>query len=574
VPVVIQSRPDDEIADLIERVRSSKDRDVGLVIPPGSRGLQTPLSARLLGQFCRQSGRRTAIVSDDPRVQELARANGFTVYQSVLGYERGIELVPVPSRPTTPANWTDTGAATAVQDGAPRMAGTAVATAPPPPTRVEPRRTLTVPPPKTPRFRDRRRMLYFAGAGVGVVGLLLFFTLAPSAKITMTVAALPLSVSPVIQGSVDPNQAHQGDHVLTAVVSSTATNQFNASPTGQKTLPATPATASVTFTTDDPAPHLKFTVPKGNVIQTGNGSIVFGVTQDTDICISGNGTPPTTAECGGPPNSIAAAQAVNAGAAGDVSANTLTSWPSNPCPPSPFCGGQGYHITVTNPQAAGGGADQKQVTVASTTDVAGWTNQVQQLENQLTTQVNDDMRTKANGKSFAVDPSGSGKTIAFTVTPPLPNANDQFAQTAVTVTANAKAAVYDPNDVTNAVKADLQAQVPQGDELAADKLNIQQPSVTQAADDGTVVLSITATGFGQPIIDLKGLKGQLTGKSPGDARKIISNRIDHVQSVAVSEFPFTLFYLPFFADRIEVDENFVPTPQNSQPQVSPQPTSP
>jgi baseplate J-like protein len=571
VPVVIQSRPDDEIADLIERVRSSKDRDVGLVIPPGSRGLQTPLSARLLGQFCRQSGRRTAIVSDDQRVQELARANGFTVYASVLGYERGIELVPAPSHPAAPADWNDTGAATAVQDGAPRMAGTAVATAAPPPTRLEPRRILTVPPPKSPRFRDRRRILYFAGAGVGVVGLLLFFTLAPSAKITLTVSALPLSVSPVIQGSTDPNQAHQGDHVLTAVVSSTATGQFNASPTGQKTLPATSATGTIVFSTD--APFLRFTVPKGNAIENADGSIVFAVTQDTFICISGTGTPPTAAVCGQPPNSTAPVQAVNAGAAGNAPTNSLTVWPSNPCPSNAFCGGQGYHLSETNPQAATGGADPKQVVIASTTDVAGWTNQVQQIENQLTTQVNDDMRTKANGKSFAVDPSGSGKTIAFTVNPPLPTANDQYAQTQITVTANAKAAVYDPNDVKNAVKADLQAQVPQGDELAADKLSISPPSVTQAADDGTVVLSVSGTGYGRPIIDLKGLKGQLTGKSPGDARKIISNRIDHVQSVAVSEFPFTLFYLPFFADRIEIDENFVPTPQSSQPQVSPQPTS-
>jgi hypothetical protein len=52
------------------------------------------------------------------------------------------------------------------------------------------------------------------------------------------------------------------------------------------------------------------------------------------------------------------------------------------------------------------------------------------------------------------------------------------------------------------------------------------------------------------------LKGQLTGKNPSDAKKIISSRIDKVQSVSVSEFPFTLFYLPLFSSRIEIDENF------------------
>jgi len=572
VPVVIQSRPDDEIADIIERIRSSKDHDIGLVIPSGSRGMQTPLSARLLSQFCRQSGRRTAIVSDDPRVQELARASGFTVYASVLGYERGIELVPAASRPAAPAAWNDTGVATAV-DGSTRTAGAAVATAPPPPTRVEPRRVLAVPPPRAPRFRDRRRMLYFAGAGVAVVGLLLFFTLAPSAKITMTVAALPLSASPTILGSTDANAAHQGDHILTSVVTSTAMNQFSANPTGQKTLPATSATTTEVITSDLPG-QTYFVLHPGDYFQSNDAShsITFVVLSDTHICVGPGpaGTPPPGGMCTDsgfqewPPNDAAAVADRVAESAGNVGAGTLTYWQQNPAP---------SHLAATNPSAAKGGADQKQVTVASTTDVAGWTNQVQQIENQLTTQVNDDMRTKANGKSFAVDPSGSGKTIAFTVNPALPNANDQYAQTQITITANAKVAVYDPNDVKNAVIADLQAQVPQGDQLANDKLNIQQPSVTQAADDGTIVLSVTATGFGQPIVDLKGLKGRLTGKNPGDAHKIIANRIDHVQSVAVSEFPFTLFYLPFFADRIEIDESFVPTPQTNLPQTSPLPSS-
>ena len=71
-----------------------------------------------------------------------------------------------------------------------------------------------------------------------------------------------------------------------------------------------------------------------------------------------------------------------------------------------------------------------------------------------------------------------------------------------------------------------------------------------------MVLSCTATDFSQPTVDLQGLKGQLTGKNPSDAKKIISSRIDKVQSVSVSEFPFTLFYLPLFSSRIEIDENF------------------
>src|SRR5471030_1558842 len=92
MPAVVIAKPDDEIADLIGRVRASTDLDVGLVVPTSSRALQTPLNVRLLAQFSNQSGRRTAIVTEDPRVQQLARANGLQVYGSVPAFERGIEL--------------------------------------------------------------------------------------------------------------------------------------------------------------------------------------------------------------------------------------------------------------------------------------------------------------------------------------------------------------------------------------------------------------------------------------------------------------------------------------------------
>src|ERR1700686_2205471 len=89
---VVIARADDEIVDLIDRVRSSADPDVALVVPNSSQALQTPLNVRLLAQFSHQSGRRTSIVTEDPRVQQLARSNGLQVYGSVPAYERGIEL--------------------------------------------------------------------------------------------------------------------------------------------------------------------------------------------------------------------------------------------------------------------------------------------------------------------------------------------------------------------------------------------------------------------------------------------------------------------------------------------------
>src|SRR5580692_2797712 len=216
MPAVVIAKADDEIADLIGRVRASADLDVGLVVPASSRALQTPLNVRLLAQFSNQSGRRTSIVTEDSRVQQLARASGLQVYGSVPAFERGIEL----SGPRlggaalggsalgrgTVASAAGMGTAAAVLEPPP-----APPPAPPPvvppahvpaAARLEPRRVMTqMPPARRTRGWDRRRLLYIAGAAVAIIGIVLFMTLAPSAKVTITIDATPLSVSPTIQGS-------------------------------------------------------------------------------------------------------------------------------------------------------------------------------------------------------------------------------------------------------------------------------------------------------------------------------------------------------------------------------------
>jgi hypothetical protein len=589
MPAVVVAKPDDEIVDLIDRVRSSGDPDVGLVVPSSSRALQTPLNVRLLAQISNQSGRRTAIVTEDPRVQQLARANGLQVYGSVPAFERGIELAAPRVGGVGHARNLGFGAAI----GAASAAVLEPPPAPPPPpasppspapstARFEPRRVITQMPPARPSRRwDRRRLLYIAGAAVAIVGILLFMTLSPSAKITITIAATPLAVNATIQGSPTASLASKPDHVLTGVVTSSATQTFQATPTGTLPIAALAAFTKVVFSTDDPD-GFQFSLPQGNEISQAGGSAIFAVSKTTYICIGPNGNPATPASCGGAkPNATATVVDTAAGAAGNnVSANQLTNWPSDPCPsPEPnnaqnvpgnpyfACFGHdgSYHsILVTNPSAAGGGVDAKTTTSAGATDVANWTSQVQQLEATLTSQLNTDLQTKAAGKTFANDPNGNGKTIVFTVTPPLPPVNTAFTTRSITVSASAQAAVYDQVAVRNDVIADLNKLVKPGDQLAPGKLSTPPCTVTQASTNGTVILACSATDFSQPKVDLNGLKSQLSGRNPGSAPKIIESRVPKAQSVSVSMSPFQLFYLPLFASRIEIDENFV-APSTTSP---------
>lgn len=581
MPVTLLASESDEIADLISLVRSASDPDIGLVVPHGSTALQTPLNARLLSQFSRQTGRRTAIVSADRRVQELARANGMRVYSSIPAFERGVEA-PAPQPAAAPAGngfgAAGAGAGAALGAGAAAAAASAPPAPPdlddaafagalttPAPGAVPPIGGSTRPPggPFQPARRVgagalNRKRLYIAGAVVGLIGLLLFFLLAASATVTVTLAGAPLSVNPTIQGSTDPTAAKAGDHILTQVLQTQGSGNFAANPTGQKTIPAANATDSVTLTTN--ATHsLSFQVPQGDTFQTNDHSITFVVTQTTQVCIGPSGQPPP-GNC--TPNGTVPIADTTAEAKGNVPANAITYWPQNPCQVSGMCVdmGQNYQIGVSNPQPTNGGADAKQETVASDADVANWNQQVTQIQNTLTSQVNTQLQGQLNGRTFAVDPSGGGKSLSFEVKPALPSSGQQFAPAQITVTGTAKAAVYNMQDVQRNLLSDTKASVSQGDQLGPNSFKPGSCQVTQASDDGTVILSCAATGFSQPVVNLEGLKSQLAGKNPGDANKIVQSKVDKVQDVEVSMFPFKLFYLPLISSRITINENFVSQP--------------
>jgi hypothetical protein len=552
VPQVIYTEPSDEIVDLVERVRNSPDTDVALVLNAGTTGMQTPLNVRLLRQLGTRAGKTVSVISGDPYIQELSRVGGLPTYASVPAFERGIQTI----RPHSDLGPTGvaTGAASASSELLPPPG-------PPPPPFRAPTATAAAATARS-RLARRRRPLYFVAAGLVVLGLILLLVVAPSAKVTIALTGTPLNANPTIQGSPDPTNGSQPDHIVTSLITTTQSSQFTATPTGKQPVAATAATAAIAFSTDLPA--AQFDVPKGTEFDTQDATpIRFYTTQDTLVCVLG--PPPAT----GPPPSCPAGssnsvstQDGTAEAKGDVGANTITKWPQNPCPspPSPpnNPGCKASDLSETNPAPATGGADAKTNTVASQSDVSGWNNQVTQSEQTLTAQANQDMLSKAAGKVLAKDPAGNGVTVMCAVTPPLPGVNAVFATAQVTVACSGKAATYNPIDVSADVRADLQQQVAQGESLATDAINCTKTSVTQAADDGTVVLSVQCTSFARPAIDLNALKGQLTGHSPGDAKNIIEHRFDHVQSVTVAQSPIPFFWLPFFASRIEIDETTSP----------------
>ena len=556
VPQVVYTEPNDEIVDLVERVRTVPDRDVALVLNPGTTGFQTPLNVRLLHQLGTRAGKTVSVISGDAHIQELSRFGGLPTYASVPAYERGIQTV----RPHAD------GAAGITAVGAAAGAGLPAypPAPPPPPGPPSPAATGATTMART-RPVGRRRPLYLVAIAAAVLGVLLLLLVLPSARVGITLVGSPVAVSPTIQGSTDPASAAQPDHIVTTALTSNPSSQFTATPTGSQQVPAKAATGTITFSTVIPT-GAQFTVPKGTEFDTqDNPPIRFMAKQTTGICIGPSGSTPGNCPPGNPPNDAVPVIDATPEAKGNVGANAITRWPGNPCPAPPdpatnFPGCAASDLTVTNPQPTAGGVDAKTTVVASPADVGSWNSQVAQSERALTAQAMQDLQSKAAGKTLARDPGGNGTNVSCALTPPLPAANAPFTTTQVTVACAGKATAYSPGDIPAVVRADLQAELAQGDALAVNAISCTNPAVTQATPDGTVVLSIQCTSYSMPGVDLEALRGQLTGRSPGEAKNIVEHRLAHVQNVTVSQSPIPFFWLPLFASRIQVGETFVTQP--------------
>jgi hypothetical protein len=454
--------------------------------------------------------------------------------------------------------------------------GAATAVAPPPARPIAPPgppgggagRPASGPPGRAPARRPPRTPLYFALMGIGILGVVLFLVLTPTATVAVTIAEQPLSVSPIIQGGTAAPKPGQADYIQTRVVQDSASQQFTATPTGTKSIPATAATGQVVLTADNPPGYC--IQPGTLAFQTASGT-QYQANVPSGVEVLAAGEQPLPGNACNLPSGFAVntvnVQAVQPGSSGNVPANSITQWAPS------FCAGNGSAnycsaITLTNPQATSGGQDAQQQTVASAADIQGWQSQVSQICSQLSAQVDGALQQKAGPDRPAVDPTGGGKSTSCTPSPNVTqvSAGTQMTTEQVTVTMTASETVYSQADVVAAVLADLrnphpaggQPGLPAGDSLVPGKLVLSGEQVTQASSDGSLAISVTGTDFYRPAtIDLTALRDQMTGHNPGDVPGIVEQRVDNVEDVTVHESPFTLFFMPFFSSNITITENFV-----------------
>jgi hypothetical protein len=522
---LIYAEPDDEITNLVDRLRSEKtEKELVFVLPGGSRVLHSNLNGRLLKQYSNSLGKSTSVISPDPRTQSIAIEAGFAVFPTMAAFESGRAIdravdFGAASQPGVLA-------AVPVESSAFEAVATPRRAAPPPPlvARTRPKPSAAVPEGGGGRAGYIPYLL--GGVGVLLIVLILLLFVLPTATVQIVIPARAIAAQPTITGSTTPPGPSDTTSILTTAQSAQEQmQQQNIQSTGQKTIPAVAATGNVVLTN-----RLGFateTFPASTEVYTDSGQ-KFATTQTVTVGPGSQSAPvPITAKAGG--------------VASNVPAHSITH----------ITGAMPDAATADNPDPTTGGVDAQTKTVVSQTDQ----DKVKlALGAQLTAKVNADLAKNAGTQkllpetlTIAVDASFDKK------------AGDEAPNFNGTVTVKGTEYSVDDAKVKHVLTEALRRQAPSGYTLTDNALKLDYKLV-QHDDKGGVIFNGSASGFMATAINKDDIRSHITGKSIAKARAYIHGNIDS-SNIIISESPSLVPWLPFIGSRIDVKT----TVENPQP---------
>src|SRR5438874_7878917 len=308
-PIYVET--EEEIPEVVERLRRTSGEDTMLVLPARSRVGQSRFNFQLLKNYAARMGKKVTVVCDDPAVQKMAAETGFVVFGTVGPAGEGI-AAKAPPPPTPKRWWQRKGVSLAPHIGV-----------------IAPTRLIT----KTAtELKPGRFLLYMAMLMVMLLGLSAMAVFVPSASVTLIAQAAPFSQRD-IEIQAEPGKAPI--HVRVSQVSRTDSQGFKT--TGVKIVPLAPATGQVVYTNGFSAPKNCPCSPglvflRGQRLKDTKDGLEFAQTSP-DTLVRWNNTAAVTV------------QAVIPGPAGNVGDHVINVIEDSVYDPS--------KVTATNPQATG-----------------------------------------------------------------------------------------------------------------------------------------------------------------------------------------------------------------------------
>ncbi|MEO8745939.1 MAG: hypothetical protein ABI334_06085, partial [Candidatus Dormiibacterota bacterium] len=341
-PIYVES--EEEIPELVERLRRFRGEDTMLVLPMRSRIGQSRFNFQLLRNYAARLGKRVTVVCDDPAVQKMAAESGFPVFGAVGPLGEGI-----PSEPEAPPPvkrwWQRNASAPTTHVGI-----------------AQPKKLLT----KTAtELKPGRFLLYVTAITLILVGLFGAAIFVPSASVTLVAQAAPFTEKDV------ELQAQPGKGAIRVrVVKITQSNSQGFKTTGSINVPLASAIGQVNYTNsclqgknNGPGYYLnegqRLTNSNGLVFaQTSPGTLVRWGQQVTGVNI----------------------QAVQPGSSGNVGSETIKG-------PQAIDANRLECLTVDNPLATGGGTDPSSTPQMTEADFDAGRAQLEQTLHQSLAQV-------------------------------------------------------------------------------------------------------------------------------------------------------------------------------------------
>ncbi|MEA2629448.1 MAG: hypothetical protein QOJ10_1908, partial [Chloroflexota bacterium] len=322
-PIYVET--EEEIPELVERLRRFSGEDTMLVLPLRSRIGQSRFNFQLLRNYAAGMGKRVTVVCDDPAVQKMASESGFPVFGAIGTQGEGIPSEPEAEPP--PKRWWE-------RDHAAPSTHIGIAS---------PTRLITK---SATEMRPGRFLAYVAAAALLLVGLFATVVYVPSASITLLAPAQAYSQKAV---EIQAQPGKPPIRVRAYSIQRSESQGFKT--TGLIQVLLAPATGSVLYTNSLSQPNCNgggcspgIIVLKGQRLDDSTDSVTFAQTSG-NVLVPWGGT------------ASANVVAINKGSAGNVGNGMIDTIENNR-----FDG-----LKVTNPQATGGGANASktsQMTVA------------------------------------------------------------------------------------------------------------------------------------------------------------------------------------------------------------------
>jgi Baseplate J-like protein len=521
-PIYVET--EEEIPEVVERLRRFDGEDTMLVLPMRSRIGQSRFNFQLLRNYAARMGKRVTVVCDDPAVQKMASESGFAVFGAVGPLGEGI---PSEAEPPPPVKrwWSRvrTSPTTHVGIAAPTRLLTKTAT----------------------ELKPGRFLLYITAATLLLVGLFGAAIYVPSASVTLIAQAAPFTEKDV---EIQATPASKTIHVRADVISKSSSQGFKT--TGSIVVPLAPAVGQVTYTNNCPSTGHSVSglvVLNGQRLMNTNG-IEFAQKSGDTLVPWGKAVQGVNV------------QAVTAGSAGNVGNGTITK----------FVPSQYDCILVNNPAATGGGTDPSTTPQMTEADFDAGRAQLEQELHQAIAQT-------------LVGAGQSGEKLSETIIYGAPQyttdhqPNDKVPSFSGTMTISGEGDFYTDTDVQKAYQAYLAQRVPNDQQLLTESPIQVQYRILNDTSGGNMTFVGSAAAYVAPRLDEASIRSQIVGRPLAQARFFLERL--PIRSVVIKEQPMSLPLMPLLIGRISlhyiVQQN-APAPTaaagTATPSASPKPS--